>query len=377
MEMNFELGPIRPPSESDSLLLRVTRNCPWNRCKFCTLYKGTKFSARAVEEIKNDIDMMDRYKKMILSLGEKPEVEKFKKQVEPLSESERHCYYMVYNFIRNGQQSAFLQDANSVVMKSESMAEVVGYLKEKFPEIQRVTTYARADTLSRLSLENLILLRKSGINRIHSGYESGSDNVLGLIHKGITKHQQIDAGRKVKGAGIELSVYFMPGLGGKELSEENASETSDVMNQINPDFIRIRTFVVKKESEIWYNIVNNQYSECSDLEKLQEIKLLITGLNGIDSVIKSDHIVNLLESIKGKLPEDKEKMLKIISEFEALLPDEKKLFQLIRRMGKIRTVKEFVGLSEPEKGRFEQILKQIQTEEEFEDILGELLNRYI
>ena len=115
MEMNFELGPIRPPSESNSLLLRVARNCPWNRCKFCTLYKGTKFSPRTVEEIKEDIDMMTRYKKMILALGQKPEVEKFKEQIESLNESERHCYYMIYNFIHNGQQSAFLQDAKSTL----------------------------------------------------------------------------------------------------------------------------------------------------------------------------------------------------------------------------------------------------------------------
>ncbi len=118
----------------------------------------------------------------------------------------------------------------------------------------------------------------------------------------------------------------MPGLGGKELSEANASETADVLNQINPDFIRIRTFVVKKESEIWYNIVNNQYSECSDFEKLKEIKLLIIGLNGINSIIKSDHIVNLRENIEGKLPEEKEKMLKVISEFELISSHEKNYF---------------------------------------------------
>ncbi len=376
MEMNFELGPIRPPSEAGSLLLRVTRNCPWNKCKFCTLYKGTKFSTRTVEEIKSEIDVMDHYKKRILSLGEKPEIAKVREQMSSLSEPEQQCYYMIYNFMNSEYPSVFLQDANSIVMKPQKMAEVLEYLKSKFPEIKRITTYARADTLSRLSLEDLILLKQAGIDRIHSGYESGSDEVLNQINKGITKLQQIEAGKKVKAAKMELSIYFMPGLGGKKLSKENAEETADVINQVNPDFIRIRTFVVKRESEIWYNIVNNQYSECSDIEKLEEIKLLITKLDGINSIIKSDHIVNLIESIDGKLPQDKEKMLQIIRKFEMLSLKEKKLFQLARRMGKIRTQEDLMALSMQDKEPMNQILHD-QTEEEFEDMLGELLNRYI
>ena len=159
----FEMGPIRPPSEANSILLRVTRNCPWNKCEFCGVYKGEKFSLRSVDEVKRDIDAM--------------------KAVGVTS------------------SSAFLQDANSIIMKPEQLAEILVYFREKFPEVERITTYARADTLSRITPENMKMLREAGLDRVHSGYETGSDQILQMIHKGTTRDQQVRGGLKVKEAG--------------------------------------------------------------------------------------------------------------------------------------------------------------------------------
>ena len=130
-----------------------------------------------------------------------------------------------------------------IALKPEKLADVLVYLREKFPHIDRITTYGRAETLAHWSEEQWKLLRQSGLDRIHSGFESGgSDNVLKMINKGLTQEQQIDGGRKVKAAGIELSVYFMPGIGGAEYERENAEQTAYVVNQIDPDFVRPENF---------------------------------------------------------------------------------------------------------------------------------------
>lgn len=373
MKRGFEIGPIRPPSEASSLLVRVTRNCPWNRCRFCSLYRGQKFSPRSVEEIKSDIDEMYRYKEMIRNMSKQD----LKDQYAALNEEEKQYFYIVYHWMEEGSNSAFLQDANSIVLKPDKLAEVVTYLKLKFPEIGRVTTYARADTLSRLSLDELKKLRQAGIDRVHSGFESGSDEVLKLINKGITKEQQILAGKNVTQAGMELSIYFMPGVGGKTLSKENALETADVINQVNPDFVRIRTFVVKKDTEIWYNVLEKQFVECTDVEKLQEIKLLIEKLENVNSIIKSDHIVNLLEGVEGQLPKDKEIMLKAIREFEDLNKEQRLSFQLARRMGLVRRPSDLNNLNDMYKEKINSILTEIKTENELEETMRELMRRYI
>ena len=336
----YEQGPIRPPSESQSLLLRVTRNCTWNRCHFCTLYKGDSFSIRSVEEVKQDIDGMK-------ATG----------------------YY-------EDCRSAFLQDANSIVLQPAKMAEILRYLKEKFPAIDRITTYGRADTLSRISVEDYKILKEAGLNRIHSGYESGSDRVLTLIQKGTTKEQEIEAGLRIREAGIQLSVYFMPGVGGRELSEENYRETADVMNRINPDYIRIRTFVPKAESGMQKLIDEGRFTECTDLEKALELKHFIENLHPSSSRIVSDHIINLLENVKGTLPQDKEKILAVFEELEGLTPENQRSYQIARRIGLVRGIRDMKALNDEQMQRVKELQKTAENYG-FEEFLRELLRRYI
>lgn len=369
----FELGPIRPPSEANSLLLRVTRNCPWNRCKFCMLYKSEKFSPRTVEEIKADIDTMFAFKRMINQSSQQV----LNDQWNDMNQEEQQGFIMIYHWLKSAERSVFLQDANSIVLKNEKLVEVLDYFKQKFPEAGRITTYARADTLSRSSLEQLKLLKEAGLSRIHSGYESGSDKVLDFIQKGITKEQEIDAGIKVKKAGMELSIYMMPGLGGRKWSRENALETADVVNHINPDFVRMRTFVIKKGSDIWYNTLEKEFEECSDYEKVQEIKVFLQNVNASDCIIKSDHIVNLLEGIQGHCVKDKEKMLSVIEQLENLSIEERQIFQLARRMAMVRNLEDIKYISTEQKAQIQEVLKSIGTEDEFENLLRELLRRYI
>ena len=336
----YEQGPIRPPSEAQSLLLRVTRNCTWNKCNFCTLYKGDAFSVRSVDEILKDIDSMKA------------------------------------SGMYDGCNSAFLQDANSIVIQPDKMAQVLRYLKQQFPEIDRITTYGRADTLSKISVADYRMLKEVGLNRIHSGYESGSDEVLELIRKGTTKEQEIEAGRRIKESGIQLSVYFMPGVGGKELSLQNYRETADVMNQIDPDYIRIRTFVPKAGSGMQQLIDEGRFTDLTDMEKAMELKKFIQKLQQCNSRIVSDHIINLLENIKGTLPQDKEKMLQIFAELEALSPLEQQQYQIARRIGFVRGIRDMDRLNDEQRQKIQEI-HHSAVAYGFDDFLKELLRRYI
>lgn len=335
-QTTYRIGPIRPPSEANSLLLQITEGCTWNRCKFCGLYKHGGFRAFTVESIKRDIDVMAEYAAIAAdyqqedgSWNKRAALDKLNR----MTRDEQNCYYLVYRWLAHGGENVFLQDGNSLAVKTERVVEVLQYLREKLPSIKRITTYGRAETLSGISTEQYRDLKAAGLDRIHSGFESGSDQVLKLINKGVTSEQEIIAGKNIWEAGIELSVYFMPGIGGKSLSEENAMETARVVREINPDFIRIRTAVVKEGTELWQDYIDGSFRLCSENEKLNEIRLLIENSSNCTGFLASDHIINLLQEVQGRLDKDRQKMLNVIDEYFSLPALEQRIFQLARRSG--------------------------------------------
>ena len=369
MQKPFEIGPIRPPSEANSLLLRVTRNCPWNKCRFCNLYRDHKFSTRPIEDIKADIDQVVLIRDKLL----KGVPEDFYN----LSDEVLERYFHIKQWVYGGQESVFLQDANTMVLSFNKLLEILNYLREKLPHVKRVTTYGRVDSLNKFSLEQLEELKKAGLNRIHSGFESGSDRVLTLINKGYKKAQEIESGQKVKASGIELSVYYMPGVGGKNLSDENAIETADVVNIVNPDFLRIRTFIARKGSEYYDDIDSERIKECTDKEKMLELKRMIENINGADGYLYSDHIINLFDNVNGNMHTDKEKMLSVFNDFMNLDPEEQRFYQIARRMGAIGSLNHLPLLSPDQKKKISECLSQLDNDNDFEAFLSRLLRRYI
>ena len=363
------IGPIRPPSEAGSLLLQVTRACTWNRCKFCDLYRGCRFSYASLDEMKESIDQIANYRDKI-------------KSGEPFEKGyDRQSYYMVYNWLAAGGSSAFLQDANTMVLKPDYLVELLEYLRARLPELKRVTSYGRADSLARISPEDFLRLRKAGLDRIHSGYESGSDKVLALINKGITQAQQIEGGRKTVEAGIELSIYFMPGLGGKELSLENAVETAKVINAVDPHFVRLRTTVVKKGTELWGMQEAGTFAPCTDLEKVEEILLMLEHIENAHGVLKSDHIINLLVEIEGSLAQDLGNMKHFIRSFLALPAREIRRFQLAKRMGMVYFLAEMKQLGSSEIAKLDRAIDSSgiinSTDPETLNRWEEILNRHL
>jgi radical SAM superfamily enzyme YgiQ (UPF0313 family) len=180
MALSFEIGPIRPPNEAHSLLIRVTRNCAWNKCKFCNSYKTKKFEIRSVEEIKKDIDtarlMRDKIMEITLKSGHSGGMQKVVGMMlsDPPNESFRNVALWLYG----GGENVFLQDANSLIMKTEDLGTVIQYLKNTFPRVKRVTSYARSQTALKKKLSELLLLKQAGLSRLHIGLESGYNPVL-------------------------------------------------------------------------------------------------------------------------------------------------------------------------------------------------------
>lgn len=320
----FEQGPIRPPSEAQSLLIRVTRNCPWNRCRFCGVYKDTRFSRRPVEDVLADIEAVASWVRVFESgdAGGNAVC-----QLDPRAEQ------AAWNWYRRGMKSVFLQDANPLAMPPAGLIAVLRALKERFPSIERVTTYARSKTIARLDPNDLAEMRAAGLDRVHVGFETGSDEILRFMDKGVTKEEQIVAGRMIKEAGLELSAYYMPGLGGRDRWRENAVETADLMNQVNPDFIRLRTLAVPDNILLAEDAREGRFDKAGDVEGVLEILMFIENLAGITSVIVSDHILNLLQDLEGRLPEDRDRMVAELRAFLAFSPGEQLLYRIGRRRG--------------------------------------------
>jgi radical SAM superfamily enzyme YgiQ (UPF0313 family) len=349
---SFELGPIRPPSEGQdhSLLIRATRNCPWNRCQFCNVYKGQRFVYRSVEEVKQDIGvaktLSDELKSASWRIGyggkvsnevvtamvqSNPEVYG-RELVEPeVLMARLHSLVSVANWLNFGARTVFLQDANSLIMRTPELVEVIRYLKETFPSIERVTSYARSKTTAKKSPEEFKELHEAGLSRLHVGLESGYDEVLEDMQKGVTAEEHIKGGRRVVESGISLSEYVMPGLGGRRWSEPHALETARVLSQINPAFIRIRSLIVRRGTPLYDMLEAGEFEQLTEDEVVDEIGLFIENLD-CDSYVASDQMSNLLWEIEGKLPEEKGAMLKAINEYKAMLPAERLNLRLERRL---------------------------------------------
>lgn len=373
----FEQGPIRPPSEAGSLLIRLSRNCPWNKCLFCPVYKFDKFSRRSAEEIKEDVDSIagaiDDIKKLSVNRGFGGAVNR--EILEKIYHSNPDLLG-VASWLYYGEKSVFLQDADNMVYNGEKLSDIISYIHERLPGIERMTTYARAKSLVKRSSGELEMLKNAGLTRIHVGLESGSDKVLSYMKKGVTAAEHVEAGQKVKEAGLTLSEYVMPGLGGKENWHEHATETAMVLNKINPDYIRVRTLAVHPMSPLMQEWQSGAFNVQSDEEILREQKLFLESLEGINSEYYSDHILNLLEEIQGVFPEDKQKMISVIDNYFSLSEKERELFLLGRRSGLLRHIRDLED--HYLRDRVEELLAQIRAKGmTVDEFINEIRTRYL
>lgn len=330
---SFETGVYRPPSEggSYSLLVRFTRNCPWNRCAFCAMYKTEKFELRSPEEIKADIDaiasMENDLREISRKLGQGARITR-EAAIELIGRfpelNYHHGFAMVYHWLLSGGKTAFVQDANSLIMPTDALVEVLRHLRMTFPTISRVTTYARSKTIAQKKDDELVAIRRAGLDRLHVGLESGDDEVLKKVKKGVTAEGHIKGGRKAMEAGFQLSEYWMPGLGGREMWEQHAVSTARVLNAIDPHYIRSRPFNALPGTPMCEAAERNEYQVLTPEEQLLELKRMITELD-VTSRVCFDHAGNYWTDRRGnllfthgyegyKFPEEKHKVLARIDE---------------------------------------------------------------
>ena len=382
-QLDFEQGPIRPPNEARSLLLRITRNCPWNQCLFCPVYKGTKFSLRTVEEIKKDIqtarDCADDIKALSWKIGESGQITYAVINHIVSNHNYSYSYKSVAMWLYYGTGECFLQDADNFIIKTKDFVEILRFLREKFPDLKRVTTYSRSRTVSRKSLDDMKEIKQAGLDRVHIGLESGYDPLLKFIKKGVTAAQHIDAGRKVMDAGMSLSEYIMPGLGGEAMWREHATETAKVLNQINPHYIRLRSLRIPNRALLYQKLVDGEFKMLTDDQVVEEIKLFIETLDdNLTSTITSDHIMNLLEEIRGKLPDEKEHMLQVIKKYQDL-PEAERLMYRIGRRGGLYSSTDDLYRDETNYNKIKKLVSELAAKgpSETERLINEMANQYV
>jgi radical SAM superfamily enzyme YgiQ (UPF0313 family) len=272
------LGPgrvlIRPPSEAQSLLIEVFQGCNYNQCRFCGIYKGREeFKILPVEEI---FDQISRARKMY----------------------DDYC------------GTIFLTGSDMTCLSTAFLLTVLKKIAEIFPRLERVTCYSSARSAIAKTLDEFLQLRKAGLKRVHMGLESGSDRVLKLMKKGTLSRFIIEAGRRIEEAGIELSLYILLGIGGKDLSQEHAKETARVLNEVDPHFIRFRTLNILPNTPLFQEVREGRFNLLTPFEIIREQREIVESLD-VHSEIFNDHVSDYVD-FEAKFPEDKEITVKLL-----------------------------------------------------------------
>ena len=309
---NMEIGPIRPPSEAESMMLRVTRGCHYNKCYFCDLYKQYKFSKRSIKEIESDL---------------------IEAAASPISKRYTTC---------------FLQDGDAFVLKTEYLLQILTAIHKHLPNIKYITMYSRADSIARKSPNELKMLKEAGITHLYCGMETGSDTILKMINKGFNSEIVVESGCKAKEAGFILSEFTLFGIGGREFADENAVETARVLNIIKPDYIRVHATGLKPSSQMWKYVTNKVLTLQTEEEIIKEQKMHLQRLNAMNSYYMNEHIVNLLLEVRGNLQSEKGEMIQVVDEYLGLPQAEKELFNVGRRLNIMFTLDELKNNSKRE-----------------------------
>jgi radical SAM superfamily enzyme YgiQ (UPF0313 family) len=272
--MYQELVVIRPPSEANSFLLPVTIGCSHNKCAFCGTYPGVKFMIRPLEDIKQDIDQV----------------------AQNYSWSVRRV---------------FLENGDALICPQHRLVEVLNHLNKKFPHLDRIGTYATPQSALIKSIDELKELNQLGLKIAYVGVETGDEELLRKINKGASYDQIVTAGRKIKEAGITLSVTVILGLGGVEDSQNHALNTAKILTDIDPDFAGALTIILLPGTPLHKEWEDGKFTLISPFQSLEELRLIIENANFTNCFFTANHASNYLP-IKARLPQQKAEKLKLI-----------------------------------------------------------------
>ena len=274
-ELGYDYPLYRPPSEANSIIFQVTLGCSFNKCSFCNMYRTKEYSERPLEEIKSEIDIVSK---------SFPQTERI-----------------------------FLADGDAINLSTEKLVQILDYIKEKFPNLARISCYAMPKNLLQKSPDELTLLNSKGLDMLYIGIETGNDILLKKITKGATSKSIIDACNRAKKSGFIISCMIILGIGGKKYSMDHMKETARVVSDVSPNFLAALTLIIEDGV---YDEFMKKFSEpfetLDDTMILNELELLLNNINPISPIVfRANHASNVY-SIGGNLPEDKEKMLAVV-----------------------------------------------------------------
>ena len=270
--MKYEGMVIMPPSEARSLLLQISVGCSHNKCTFCPTYKGEKFRIKTFDEIEEDI---------IEASG--------------------------YDYI----EKIFLCDGDALILPMRKLVPILESINTHIKGLKRIGLYANAKSILRKTPEELAQLRNLGVKIAYLGMETGNDEILQAIHKGANSLQMVEAGRKIKEAGIELSVTVLLGIGGKAKSMEHALDTARVLTEIDPDYVGALTVMVVPGTTLYEEQVSGRFKLPGQFRFLEELGVMVANSDFTDCFFTSNHASNYLP-IRAKMPQEKDETVRLI-----------------------------------------------------------------
>lgn len=271
--MQYYGNVFRPPSEARSLIIQATVGCAHNKCSFCYMYKDDNFIIRPLEDIKKDLIEMSQY----------------------------GSYW----------RRIFLADGDALVLKTSDLLEILKTIKQYYPNIERVSSYATAGDINRKSIEELKALRDAGLEMLYIGFESGDDEILRKINKGLTHKDYVYAMAKCKEVGFKTSITIIAGLGGVELMEQNAKGTAKIISETKPDYVSYLTMRIYKNTPLYLDYINGKFNMPNAEEILQEMKIFLENVDSEGTIFRSNHASNYV-LLAGTLNEDKKGLIEAI-----------------------------------------------------------------
>ena len=280
---------IRPPSEHGSYYLPLTSGCSNNTCSFCA-FSFTNLGIRELDAVKQEIDAMSLYMNQRMWVAGEPDI--------------------IYEILNdwNGKK-VFLQDGDALVYPYPKLMEVLQYLNQKLPAIERIASYATPQDILRRSLKELKVLKEQKIGILYMGVESGDDEVLQKIQKNANHQQMVEAAKKVKESGILLSVSVILGLGGVKGSEKHALETAKILTEMDPDYAGALTLTLIPETGLYKEWKQGEFELITPFDSLRELKTIVENSTFSNCFFSSMHASNYY-AIRGSMPEDRDKVLK-------------------------------------------------------------------
>ena len=262
-----------PPHEAGDAALEVSLGCSWHKCTFCDFAKDD-FHIHPLDKIEKDLKVLAE--------------------------------------LRPDAKRMFFLGENAFCMDMSHLLGILDLVNTYMPSVEEFSMYSRIDDILRKSDEELILLRKRGIQALHIGLETGSDSILAERNKGVTSAQTTEALLRLDAVGIDYYVTVILGLGGRSYSRLHAIETARLLNRVHPRNIWCLKLKLWEGTPLWQEEKNGHFEMMTPIEMLIEERLLLENLHVQNCLFEDTTVLNEF-TIQGMLPAQKGELLQAVN----------------------------------------------------------------